>query len=249
MSGGPRMGDLDARVQSAQADMWEAEGRMRAGAVELRGIRLMASGLPHAQWNNGDVTAPDADIAGARAFFAERGVPWGVRVPAGMAWSHGRHLFRKRLMALHPDAHRPAPAVAGLVVREAGADDAAVVVRIDASAFEADVEVERPWVEPHLGAPGCTVALGLLDGEPVSSGLALRTDGRAGPCLYVGAVAVLPAARRRGIGARITSWLLERGFAGGAELGHLHPDTDAAARIYARLGFVETAGFDVYVEL
>jgi hypothetical protein len=26
--------------------------------AELPGIRLMASGLPHPQWNNGDVTEP-----------------------------------------------------------------------------------------------------------------------------------------------------------------------------------------------
>jgi predicted GNAT family acetyltransferase len=77
----------------------------------------------------------------------------------------------------------------------------------------------------------------------------MRTDGRAGPCLYVGGVAVLPHARRRGITAAVTFWLLERGFPAGAELAHLHPDTDAAARLYGRLGFAETAGFDVYVEL
>jgi hypothetical protein len=33
------------------------------------------------------------------------------------------------------------------------------------------------------------------------------------------------------------------------ELAHLHPDSDAAARLYARIGFVETPGFDVYVDL
>jgi len=51
------------------------------------------------------------------------------------------------------------------------------------------------------------------------------------------------------VAARITSSLLDRGFAAGAELAHLHPDSDAAARLYARLGFVETPGVDVYVDL
>jgi predicted GNAT family acetyltransferase len=32
-------------------------------------------------------------------------------------------------------------------------------------------------------------------------------------------------------------------------LWHLHPDTDTAARIYHRLGFVEVGGLDVYVDL
>jgi len=35
----------------------------------------------------------------------------------------------------------------------------------------------------------------------------------------------------------------------GAELVHLHPDTDQAAAIYRRLGFVEVDGFDVYVDM
>ena len=47
----------------------------------------------------------------------------------------------------------------------------------------------------------------------------------------------------------MSAWLLQEGFAAGAELAHLHPDTDVAARVYTRLGFVEVAGFDVYVDL
>ncbi len=60
---------------------------------------------------------------------------------------------------------------------------------------------------------------------------------------------MLPSARGRGIGASLTSWLLARGFAGGAELAHLHPDTDAAVRLYERFGFAEVDGLDVYVDL
>ncbi|MGH6623605.1 MAG: GNAT family N-acetyltransferase, partial [Burkholderiaceae bacterium] len=62
-------------------------------------------------------------------------------------------------------------------------------------------------------------------------------------------VGVLERARRRGVGSALTSWLLERAFADGATLAHLNPDSDAAARLYARLGFVETAGLDVYTDL
>jgi len=241
------------RVRTAHGDAWEAEGRMRVerggGACELRGIRLSASGIAHPQWNNGDVTAADADIEGARVFFAARGVPWGVRVPAGMPWAHGRLLLCKRLMGLQAAEHRPARGVPGLSVRAAGPADLSTVVRIDAEAFGAEPGLERQWLEPHLSAPRCTVALAELDGAPAGTGYSLRSDGRAGPCLYVAGVAVAAAARRRGVAARITSWLLDRGFAAGAELAHLHPDSDAAARLYARLGFVETPGVDVYVDL
>jgi hypothetical protein len=47
----------------------------------------------------------------------------------------------------------------------------------------------------------------------------------------------------------MSSWLLARGFAAGAELAHLNPDTDAAARLYGRLGFSELPGHDIYVDL
>src|SRR5919112_1195274 len=214
---------LAERVRAAHADAWQEQGRLRVpyggGAAELPGIRLMASGLQHPQWNNGDVTdARLVDIEQVAAWYAGLGVPWGVRVPAGMPWRHGRLLFGKRVMGL--TRLRPPPPVPGLVVRAASS-------------------VERPWIEPHLSADRVTVALGLLDGQPVATAYALRSDGRAGPAVYVAGVAVLPEARRRGVGAAVSSWLVGRALGSGAQLAHLHPDDDAAARIYARLGFVE----------
>lgn len=242
-----------ARVHAAHADAWEAEGRLRerdgGGVLTARGLRLMASGLPHAQWNGGDVTAPDADVEAARAFYAARGARWGVRVPAGMPWPHGRRLPTLRLMALAPDDFRPAPAADGVAVRAAGPGDLEAVVAIDAAAFEEDPADERPWIAPHLGAAAITTALATLDGEPAGTGYAIRTDGLGGPALYLAGVAVRAAARRRGVAAALSSWLLARGLADGAALAHLHADTDDAARVYARLGFADTAGLDVYVDL
>jgi GNAT superfamily N-acetyltransferase len=241
------------RVQVAHADAWEAEGRLResrgGGALAVRGLRLMASGLRHAQWNSGDVTAPDADLDAARAFYAQRGADWGVRVPAGMKWRHGRRLLRLRLMALEPPAFRPAPESPAVEVRAAAPADLDAVLAIDTAAFGVVAENERPWLEPHLAAPGITTALATLDGEPAGTGYAIRTDGRAGPALYIAGVAVREEARRRGVGAALSSWLLADGLRRGARLAHLHADTDAAARVYARLGFADTTGLDVYVDL
>src|SRR5207248_2417277 len=97
----------------------------RGGATaELPGVRLSSSGLPHPQWNNGDVHEPSAvDLPAVRAWFTRRGVPWGLRLPAGADWSVGRRLFAKRLMALAPERFAPAAAVDGLVVRRAGPAD------------------------------------------------------------------------------------------------------------------------------
>jgi GNAT superfamily N-acetyltransferase len=246
--------DLSQRVRTAHGDAWQEEGRLRipyGGAfVEQPGIRLMASGLPHPQWNNGDVTdTAEVDLVLVREWYADLGVPWGVRVPVDQVWSHGRHLFRKRLMGLTPDGFAPAPMVAGLAVRAATASDVEAVVRVDCEAFGGESSVDRPWLEPHLHADSVTVALALLEGEPVGTAYTLRSDGRVGPALYLAGVGVLEQARGRGVASAMSSWLLERGLATGAELAHLHPDSDSAAGIYGRLGFTEVAGFAIYVDL
>ena len=245
---------LTQRVRTAHGDAWQEEGRLRipyGGAfAEQPGIRLMASGLPQPQWNNGDVTdaaVVDLDLVGE--WYADLGVPWGVRVPADQAWSHGRHLFRKRLMGLTADGFAPAQPVAGLAVRAATASDMEAVVRVDCAAFGGESSMDRPWLEPHLHADTVTVALALLEGEPVGTAYTLRSDGKAGPALYLAGVGVLERARGRGVAAAMSSWLLEQGLVAGAELAHLHPDSDSAAGIYARLGFTEVDGFDIYVDL
>ena len=118
---------------------------------------------------------------------------------------------------------------------------------VDAEAFGGEPVTE--WARGHLGAPRVETALARLNGSPVGTAYAIRSDGLAGPCVYLAGVAVVPSARRRGVGAAISSWLIARGFASGADLAHLHPDDDRAARVYARLGFVEVPGFDIYVDL
>jgi GNAT superfamily N-acetyltransferase len=209
----------------------------------------MASGLKPAQWNSGDATAPDADIEAARAFYAERGAEWGVRVPNGMPWAHGRRVLTLDLMALAPHDFAPVTMPPEIAVDAATPDDLETVVAIDAAAFENDPADQRPWIEPHLDAPGITTAVATLDGEPAGTGFGIRTDGRAGPALYLAGVAVHPDARRRGVGAAVSSRLIEWGLATGARLVHLHADNDEAARVYARLGFARAPGLDVYVDL
>lgn len=250
--------DLTARVRAAHGDAWEVQGRLReaagGGYAELPGIRLMASGIGVPQWNNGDVTEPDAvDLEAVRAFYRQhRDVPWGVRVPAGLEWGAGRHLFSKRCMALLAADFVPAPEVAGLELREAGPDDLDLAAQVDAGSFDGPDEPTREWLEPILRpsvAERCRTLLAFLDGRPAGIGTATRSTGRAGECVYVTGVGVLPSARRRGVAAALTSQLLATAFAGGAELAHLNPETDEAARVYTRLGFAETGGFEVYVDL
>jgi GNAT superfamily N-acetyltransferase len=218
-------------------------------SAALRDLQLMAAGFESAGVNSGDVTGPDPDLDAARAFYAARGVTWGLRVPPELPWPHGRLLFRRRVMAVPRAGFSPAPAVPGLVLLRAGPEDLAPVLHIDSTVFELDPTDNTRWLTPLLDSESADFALAELDGEPAGTAYTLRSDGRAGPSVYLAGVAVLPAARRRGVGAALSSWLLERGFAAGAELAHLNPDNDAAARIYARLGFIETPGLDVYVDI
>ncbi len=243
---------LTARARTAHGDLWRAEGLLRTrgggGACELPGIRLMASGLPHAQWNNGDVTDPEqVDLAAVRAWFATRGVPWGVRIPAGLAWPHGRFLFRKRVFAFEPAAFRPAPAIAGVRVRVARGDDAERVAALSAAAFAGTINEERAWVAPHLGAAGFRVAVAELSGVAVGVAAGVITEDRAGPCVGVLGLAVHPDAASRGIGTALASLIVAWGFEGGATLAHGSPGDVAAVAVAVKLGALEVGGFDVYL--
>ena len=229
----------------------QGELRVPAGGATAapRDLQLMAAGFEAPGVNSGDVTGPDPDLDAAREFYAARGVSWGLRVPSEMPWPHGRRLFRRRVMAVPRAAFRPAPAVEGLSLRRAGLPDLASVLHIDSTVFDLDPTDNTRWLEPLLSAEVADVALASLDGEPAGTAYTLRSDGTGGPALYLAGVAVLAGARRHGVGAVLSSWLLERGFAAGAELAHLNPDSDEAARLYARVGFTELPGLDVYVDI
>jgi GNAT superfamily N-acetyltransferase len=68
---------------------------------------------------------------------------------------------------------------------------------------------------------------------PLAAGSCQLADGVA----EITGVGVLPASRRRGLGAAVTSALAANALARGAEVVFLSATDDTVARIYARLGF------------
>ena len=141
--------DLTEQVRTAHGDAWQVQGGLRTpyggDRAELPGIRLMASGLPYPQWNNGDVTDGRlVDLEQVREWYSARGVPWGVRVPSDQPWPHGRHLFAKRLMGCTPADFTPRPPPDGCLLRQADLSDLGAVVAVDSVAFESDPAVETP---------------------------------------------------------------------------------------------------------
>jgi ribosomal protein S18 acetylase RimI-like enzyme len=239
------------QARTAYADAMRVEGRLRepygGGVLELPGVRLMASGLPFPHYNNACVSEPGlVDIASVREWFAGRGLPWGALVPAGEPWPHGGYVLTKRCMAVTPEDFREAPAPKDVAFVAATADDATDYAAVDAAAFGDPVERALAWSTPRLGAAGCIAVIAMLSGRPAGVATGVLSDGLAGPAVAVFGVGVLPAARGRGIGASLTSYVVSQGFESGARFAHLTPDTETAGRLYARLGFVEGLGMDIY---
>ena len=191
---------------------------------------MMASGLPHPQWNSGDVTSADADVKAARDFYGALEVRWGLRVPDSIAWDRGRRIGGRRLMWLAAGALRRARAdVEIAAVGPAQLDD---VLAVDCAAFGSDPVLWRPWTARLLGADDAIVTYVLSArsaGKGVGSGYCVHAAGSA----HVAGVAVLERHRRRGIGAAIASWLLERAFERGATFAHLSLTTSAPRRSIA----------------
>jgi ribosomal protein S18 acetylase RimI-like enzyme len=208
----------------------------------------MATGLDHPQWNSADIDDPETvDVDAVARWYAERGVRWGLRVPAGAPWPHGRFLVRKRLMGLSPEGYRPAGPAEDVTLRAATHADVAAVVAVDREAFGDHGELQQTWIELLFRHRQVTYVVAERSGVVAGVGYSQRTDEDAGPALFVGGIGVRASMRRRGIGSAVSSWLVTAGFDAGARLAHLHPDTEDAARIYRRLGFVEVDGLDIYL--
>ena len=133
-------------------------------------------------------------------------------------------------------------------MREAGPADLDALVAIDAEAFDGEPDSARPWIAPRLGVPGFTVALAELGGSrppPPTRPSPTAPPGR--PCCspawrWSRRCAAAASAPRSARGCWRAGW-------SGARLGHLHADTDGAARVYARLGFGEAGALAVFEDV
>jgi hypothetical protein len=235
--------ELTRLVRTAHGDAWEAEGRLRerfgGGAARARGARLMASGIPRAQWNNADVTDAHPDLDAVTAWYGSLDVPWGLRVPLELDVDLGTPLFVKRCVGVAARRFHPHPPDETVVRAATPADDYAA---LDAHLFGGDLAESRLWVDPERASDRFRHWIGERDGEAVAIGTALRTDGEAGPAVYVTGLAGRPDACAALAGAAAAD-----AFAGGAALVHANPDDDAEAALWTALGALEVPGFQVRV--
>lgn len=225
------------------------------------GVVLIASGLPVRLFNQvlieGDDPAPVA-IANAVETMRQRGEDFVVNLRMGLddavlpvlnelglvplsarPWMPG--------MALHPLSAGAAPGPTDgheirLVADQAGLDDHILAAAIG---FEMDETLVRTIMGGALRAAGdIAVYVGYTDGEPVTSGLGVRT----GQTIGVYNVATVPSARRRGYGAAMTARIADDGVSAGCDVAILQA-SEMGRPIYERLGYRTVVEYMGYVDL
>lgn len=251
----------DARLADLEHEnmietMTGAARKAAAGIVQrFDGVVLFATGLPVHLFNqvvieHGDAT-PDA-IAEAVTAMRERSETFvvnlrrgtddrfvpvmaelGLALPADAAPMPG--------MAVHPISRRPDQGPADLVIRlvedQAGMEDH---FRTAAAGFGMPEELLRAFVPAdQWRQDGRAVYVGFVDGQPVTTGLGVRT----GRTIGVYNIATTEGARRRGYGAAMTERVAADGAAAGADVAILQ-SSEMGRRIYERLGYRTVVEYD-----
>jgi GNAT superfamily N-acetyltransferase len=193
---------------------------------------------------------PAATLRRAQAFFAERGLAWGLTAAGDVAEAVAP---AAEAIGLTPGERMPGmlltplagqvPAVPGLTFREVR--DAAALDTFNATSgagFGGEEHLYRRLYQPQmLGRPGSTLYLGYLDGEPVATAVRITSHGIAG----IGGVSTVPAARRRGIGEAITRHAALAGLPDGCRASFLQA-TEMGFDLYRRMGYRHVIDFHTW---
>lgn len=243
------MDDL-TRQRAATFRFWREDVSVRPGGewTAIDGVQLHTTGLPPRHWNGAHVTRRtdlDRAVPLVAAWFAERGKPWGLLIPAELELAPPdlAHLTDQKVMLLRLAARHPAAAVpAGIALTDRVA--AQDVASVQGEAFGDPYDVTLAFVTPTIGpnaAPPQETLLAYDGDEPVGAATWVRMDGVAG--IY--GVAVRAAWRRRGLGAALTSSCLQRAASYGCDLAYLNP-SEIGYGVYASLGFVDAPPMRVW---
>ncbi|MGN6129349.1 MAG: GNAT family N-acetyltransferase [Nocardioidaceae bacterium] len=195
-----------------------------------------------------DAPVAAADLDRVRARQREAGAPeafeWVHETTPGLldaALAAGLAVERCPLLVL--DAHRPVTPPPGVTVEVLDADSPRLgeVLAAVHSGFAGHDEVAPETRKDRLDRRrdlirrGRTVTVGAYDeqGSVVAGG----SHAPRGGTTELAGIAVLPRARRRGIGAAVTSALAADALDRGLETVFLSAQDDAVARVYERVGF------------
>lgn len=231
------------------------------GALVRRsgGVVLVITGLPFLLFNQvvvEDDTATGAGIADAVAKARARGSPFVVNLRAGTDDRLLEVIGRLGLiplsadpwmpgMAMHPVPRQAAMHTPDHEIRRVS-DDAGIEDHIQTATagFEMPELVVRSVVGPALvRRPEIALYVGYANGEPVSSGLGIRT----GRTIGVYNISTLAPFRKRGFGAAITARVAADGVSAGCEVAILQA-SDMGRPVYERMGYRTVVEYMGYVE-
>jgi ribosomal protein S18 acetylase RimI-like enzyme len=196
-----------------------------------------------------DVTAED--VAGVVARQAELGLPPSIEwvhetTPSLIAATRAAGLAVEEcpLLVLAGEAPSPARARAGAApiavtrVLDAADPDLPVVVGAVHAGFSSsdDVEPRDASRQQGLMERGLLGVVAAYDEQ--GHGVGGGTHGPRGGTTELTGIAVVPRARRRGVGAAITAALVADARDRGVDTVFLSAQDDAVARVYERVGFV-----------
>ncbi len=263
---------LAAREHENMVEAMTSGARAAPGSIVRRadGVAMFATGLPIGLFNQvivEDAAAGDADVAAAIssgvATMRERSETFVVSLRRGTdgAWVPLMAQLGLELspgatplpgMALHPIGLAADRAPNGgrstsgfhqirLVTDAAGMDDH---LRTGALAFGMPEALLRAFVAADLWQqPGRAVYVGYLGGEPVTTGLGIRTGGTIG----VYNIATVESSRRHGYGAEMSARVAADGAAAGCDLAILQ-SSDIGRPVYERLGYRTVVEYDGYAD-
>ena len=231
-------------------------GQVAGALIRIEeGVGVFASGVPKPLFNQvvtGDGAA-DAAVVLAVEEVGARSVPFCVVLRRGVDDRFAPRVLQLGLrhhrgvmpgMALDPIPFDVEASDVHLDIRvvddETGLGDH---VAATARGFDIPIAMVRDFVGRELWLhPGCTVYVGTLDGEPVTSGLAVRTGRMIG--LYM--ITTIPEVRGRGFGDAMTRRIVADGAAAGCDVAALQA-SDMGRPIYERIGFRAVIEYDIYV--
>jgi ribosomal protein S18 acetylase RimI-like enzyme len=213
--------------------------------------------------SNEEVTA--ANVLAMRARQRALGIPeafeWVAEVTPALARAAvaaGLHVHQHPVLALDRDAWRPAAAPPGTTVRLVDPEDpelalprsvatlafgepgTAVGTTGTAELLAASASVPRSVVaevRERMAADLLVMAAAYGEDGP----LAVGSHQPVGGATEIAGVGTLPAARRRGLAAAVTSELVRDALERGLEVVFLSAQDEDVARLYRRLGFRQTA--------
>lgn len=237
----------------------EAERKRRANVPgaevrEIDGLLLAFANVPDPPVNSVLVISepedPVAAFIAAERVFRERGLPIGVDIAVGrhppvdraireigltmlFAWPGMAVDVADLPEAVLPDGIRVEPVT--------DVSGAAAIAHVEQVGFDSEPEIaERFYAAASYGVEGGRSFVAWDGDEPVGMAAAYLHAGAIG----IFGVAVLPAARRRGIASAL-SVIAARAFP--ADLAWLHTDDPQARSVYERLGFREVAQWEVWI--